>query len=89
MILIPILHCHIQGLSISLLIFYTFFSKEVETPRWVRIFGKRVHLLGGGQFILHPFSQFEKQDFKNSKIFVCSALIFNIHISRFKTDAGV
>ena len=29
------------------------------------------------------------QDFKNSKIFVCGALIFNIHIFRFKMDAGL
>ena len=46
-ILIP--HFHIQLLGISLLIIYTFFSKEVEAPRsffwvnwrvWVRIFDK-------------------------------------------------
>ena len=48
-----------------------------------------VHSLGGGQFILHPCSHFEKQHFKNSKILVCSALIFNIHIFRFETDAGL
>ena len=29
------------------------------------------------------------QDFKNSKIFVCGSLIFNIHIFRFKMDAGL
>ena len=46
-------------------------------------------MLRGSQFILHLFSHLEKQDFKNSKIFVCSVLIFNIHIFRFKTDAGL
>ena len=40
-----------------------------------------MYLLGVGQFIHRPFSHFEMQDFKNSKIFACSALIFNIHIS--------
>ena len=42
-----------------------------------------------GQFILYPFSHFEMQDFKNSKCFACGALIFNIRIYRFKTDAGL
>ena len=41
----------------------------------------------GGWFILCPFSHFEMQDFKNSKIF--GALIFNIHIFRFKIHAGL
>ena len=45
-----------------------------------------VYFVRGGQFILYPFSHFEMQDFKNSKNFVCSTLIFNILIFRFKTD---
>ena len=28
-----------------------------------------VYFVGGGHFILHPFSHFEMQDFKNSKSF--------------------
>ena len=43
----------------------------------------------GCQFILSPFSRFEMQDFKNSKMFACDALIFNIHIFRFKMNAGL
>ena len=46
-----------------------------------------LYFLGEGQFILCSFSHFKIQDFKNSKRFDCSALIFNIHIFRFKTDA--
>ena len=48
-----------------------------------------LYFLGGGQFVLHPFSHFEMEDFKNSKLIACSALIFNIHIFRFKIDAGL
>ena len=51
--------------------------------RWGRYF------LGGGQFISRPFSHLEMQDFKNSNTFACGALIFNIHIFRFKTDTGL
>ena len=51
--------------------------------RWGRYF------LGEGQFISRPFSHLELQDFKNSNTFACGALIFNIHIFRFKTDAGL
>ena len=47
-----------------------------------------VYFIGGGQFILRPFSHFEMQDFKNSKLFACSALISNILIFRFMMDAG-
>ena len=43
-----------------------------------------VYFVGGGQFILHPFSHFEIQ-----KNFACGALIFSVHIFRFKTDAGL
>ena len=43
--------------------------------------------LGGSHFILRQFSHFEMQGFKNSKIFACGALIFNIHIFRFKIHA--
>ena len=46
------------------------------------------HFLGEGQLILHRFSHFEMQDFKNSKSFACGTIIFIIHISRFKMDAG-
>ena len=28
-----------------------------------------LYFVGGGQFILHPFSHFEMQDFKNSESF--------------------
>ena len=42
----------------------------------------------GGWFILHPFSHYEMQDFKISKIF-CGSLILNIPIFRFKMDAGL
>ena len=45
-----------------------------------------VYFLGGGQFILHSFSHFEMQDFKNSKL-ACSGPFFNIHIFRLKIDA--
>ena len=38
---------------------------------------------------LSIFSFWNAQDFKNSKLFVCSALIFNIPIFRFKMDAGL
>ena len=48
-----------------------------------------VDFMEGGWFILHPFSHFETQDFKNPKFFTCSALIFNIHIFRFNMDAGL
>ena len=48
-----------------------------------------VYFLWGCQFILCPFSHFEIQDFKNLKLFDCCALIFNIHIFRFKIDAGL
>ena len=41
-----------------------------------------------GQFILRPFSHFQMQDLKIQKFFSYGALIFNIHIFRFKTDAG-
>ena len=43
----------------------------------------------GVKFILCPFSHFEMQEFKNSKHFACSALIFNIHIFGLMVDAGV
>ena len=43
----------------------------------------------GVKFILCPFSHFEMQEFKNSKHFACSVLIFNIHIFRLKVDAGL
>ena len=46
-----------------------------------------VYFFGGGQFILHPFSHFEMQDFKNSKSL--GALIFGIHIFKFKMGAGL
>ena len=46
-----------------------------------------VYFFGGGQFILHPFSHFEMQDFKNSK--TLGALIFTIHIFKFKMGAGL
>ena len=43
------------------------------------------YFVGGGQFILHPFSYFEIQDLKNSKRkFACDALIFNIRVFRYK-----
>ena len=48
-----------------------------------------LYFLGGGQFILHLFPHFEMQDFKSSKYLGGSALIFNIHIFRFKMDAGL
>ena len=51
--------------------------------------GGRLYFLGGGQFILRLFSRFEMQNFRNSKLFACSALIFNIYIFRFKMDAGL
>ena len=51
--------------------------------------GGGVDVMEGGWFILHPFSHFETQDFKNPKFFTCSALIFNIHIFRFNMDAGL
>ena len=51
--------------------------------------GGGVDFMEGGWFILHPFSHFETQDFKNPKFFTCSALIFNIHIFRFNMDAGL
>ena len=44
-----------------------------------------LYFFGGGQFILCPFSQFQKI----SKFFACGALIFNIHIFRFKLYAGL
>ena len=45
--------------------------------------GKSVH----SPFILRPFSQ-DLQDarFQKFRIFACGALIFNIHIFRFKMD---
>ena len=48
-----------------------------------------MYFLGGGQFILRLFSRFEMQNFRNSKLFACSALIFNIYIFRFKMEAGL
>ena len=42
---------------------------------------------GGGPLILCPFSHTEMQYFKNSEIFACDALIFNIYIFRFKIHA--
>ena len=50
--------------------------------------GRGLYFFGGTQFILRLFSHFEMQDFKNSKSFAC-ALIFNIHIFRFKIHAGI
>ena len=44
---------------------------------------------GGGPLILCPFSHIEMQHFKNSEIFASDALIFNIHIFRFKVHAGL
>ena len=49
--------------------------------------GVGLYFLGQGQFILHSFPRFEMQDFKILKIFACNALIFNIHIFKFKMDA--
>ena len=49
--------------------------------------GRGLYFLGGGQFILRPFSHFKKQALKNSSISACGALVFNLHIFRFKTDA--
>ena len=49
--------------------------------------GRGLYFLGGGQFILRPFSHFKKQVLKNSSISACGALVFNLHIFRFKTDA--
>ena len=94
MIFIPIPHCHIQGLSISLFFFLVliiFSPKNLLNLLVTTIWGYTdvLHLLGGDQFILHPFSHFEKQDIKNPKFSACSALIFNIHIFRFKADAGL
>ena len=51
--------------------------------------GGGVDFMEAGWFILHPFSHFETQDFKNPKFFTCSTLIFNIHIFRFNMDAGL
>ena len=48
-----------------------------------------VYFFGGGQFILRPISYFEMLDFKSSKTLACGALIFNIHIFRFKIHAGL
>ena len=42
-----------------------------------------------GRSIFYPFSYFEMQDSKSSKKIVRNALIFNIYIFRFKTDAGL
>ena len=53
----------------------------------VALWGGWVYFLGRRQFVLCPFSHFEMQDFKNSKLFACSTPIFNIHIFRFKIDA--
>ena len=60
---------------------------------WFSYEGEVTLLRGGGgvcgQFILSPFFHFEMQDLKNSKFFACDALIFNIHIFRFKMNAGL
>ena len=48
-----------------------------------------LYLLGGGQYILRIYSDFEMQNSENSKIFACGALNFNIHIFRFTMDAGL
>ena len=55
----------------------------------VALWGGGVYFVRGGQFILHSFSHFEMQDFKNLKNFVCSTVSFNILIFRFKIDAGL
>ena len=46
--------------------------------------GRGLYFLGGGQFILRPFSHFKKQVLKNSSISACGALVFNLHILSFK-----
>ena len=61
-----------------------FLISGVGCPMWGKLY-----YLGESQFILSPFSRFEMQDFKNSKMFACDALIFNIHIFRFKMNAGL
>ena len=48
-----------------------------------------IYFFGGCQFILHPFSHFEIQDFKIPKLLACCVLIFNINIFRFKIHAGL
>ena len=50
---------------------------------------QEVYFLWGGQFILCLFSHFGMQDLKNSNFFAWSTPIFNIHIFRFKMDAGL
>ena len=47
------------------------------------------YFLGGGQFIVCLFSHFEMQNFKNSEIFVCGTLIFNIYIFRYRMDVNI
>ena len=69
------------------------FSGEVKifliSGRGLPYEGGGVYFVRGGQFILHSFSHFEMQDFKNLKNFVCSTVSFNILIFRFKIDAGL
>ena len=48
---------------------------------------RNLYFFWGGQFIVRVFSYFGMQDLEISKIFTCGALIFNIHIFRFKIHA--
>ena len=40
--------------------------------------GEGLYFFRDGQFILCPFSHFKMQHCKNSKMFTCGVLIFNI-----------